>query len=398
MKRFLYILIVFLPFQLLAQQKPLADTVQLMQNEDLQIEATEALNSMYNFKFDVAETKFQEILRRYPEHPLPYYIIGLSNWWKMMPYGEDDPKLKIHEPEFDKYMDLSIDKAEKLLSKSEDNIEAIFFLCAAHALIARHYAENGQEMRSLNNTRKAFHYFKRLNDKKDLSPEFLFFSALFNYYAAWFKGEYKMMSPVLSLFPEGDKTLGIKQLKEVSYNAFWTRTEAQYFLMRIYYNEEENEKSALAFSEYLAKTFPDNPYFQRIYARICYTLGQWKECKEVSENILYKLNIGMPGYEETSGRYAGFFLGRIYKMSGNLEKSKEYYKKAIDNAEKGNATDQNYYLYAVADLARMSDKEKDVASARQYYQTILDKAERKNELHKEAKDYLERTEEKKGWW
>jgi len=88
--------------------------MQLMQYEDLQIEATEALNNMYNFKFDIAETKFQEILQRYPDHPLPYYIIGLSNWWKMMPFGEDDPRIKLYEPQFDKYMELSIEKAEKI--------------------------------------------------------------------------------------------------------------------------------------------------------------------------------------------------------------------------------------------------------------------------------------------
>lgn len=396
MKRLVYILALFLPFQLFAQQQQLSDTIQLMQNEQLQIEATEALNNMYNFKFDLAEAKFQELIKRYPNHPLPYYILGLSNWWKMMPYGEDDPRIKEHEPAFDKYMGLAIDKAEKLHDKNEENIEATFFLCAAHALSARHYAENSQKVKSLNHTRKAFHYFKRLNDKKDLNPEFLFFSALFNYYAAWFKSEYPVMKPVLALFPEGNKALGINQLKEVSYNAFWTRTEAQYFLMRIYYNEEEDDKNALTFSEYLAKTFPDNPFFQRIYTRLCYSLGNWKECKEYSENILYKINIGMPGYEETSGRYAGFFLGRIYKGSGNLEKSKEYYKKAVFYAEKSNATKQNYYLYAVADLARMADKENDVASARQYYETILDKADHKNELHREAKSYLKKTDNKKG--
>jgi hypothetical protein len=46
----------------------------------------------------------------------------------------------------------------------------------------------------------------------------------------------------------------------------------------------------------------------------------------------------------------------------------------------------------------MSDKEKDVATARQYYQTVLDKADKDNELHKEAKDYLKKTEEKKKGW
>jgi hypothetical protein len=369
-----------------------------MQDEVLQMDATEAMNNMYNFKFDIAEIKFQELIQRYPEHPLPYYLMGLSNWWKMMPYPEDDPRIEASEPAFDKYMDMSISKAEKMYDKDEEDLEATFFLCAAHGLIARHYAENGQEMRSINHTRKTFSYFKKLNDNNDLSPEFMFGSALFNYYAAWFRQEYPILKPVLALFPKGDKELGIKQLKKVYNNAFWTRTEAQYFLMRIYYNEEDDEKSALEYASYLAKTYPDNPYFQRIYARICYTLGYWKECKEVSEDMMYKINIGMPGYEETSGRYASFFLGRIYKSAGNQEKAKEFYKKAIVFAEKTKSTNQNYYLYAIADLARMSDKEKDVVTAREYYENILDNADKDNILRKEAKDYLKKTEEKKKGW
>jgi hypothetical protein len=376
-----------------------SSTVSIMQDENVQIEATEAMNNMYNFKFDAAETKFMELAQRYPDHPLPDYLVGLSNWWRMMPYVEDDPVIKKYQPLFDKYMELSLKKAKKMYDKNVEDIEANFFLCAGHALIARHYAENGQEMKSLNNTRKTFSYFKKLNDNNDLSPEFMFGSALFNYYAAWFRQEYPILKPVLSLFPKGDKALGIQQLKNVYQNAFWTRTEAQYFLMRIYYNEEDDEKAAYEYAEYLTATYPDNPYFQRIYARICYTLGKWKECKAISEDILYKINISMPGYEATSGRYASFFLGRIYKTAGNQEKAKDYYKKALTFAEQTEATNQNYYLYAIADLARMCDKDKDVVSARQYYETILDKADKDNSLRKEAKDYLKKTEEKKtGWW
>ncbi len=398
MKHLFYILAFFLSLPLFAQKPDSVSIGGIMQDESIQIEATEAMNNMYNFKFDLAEAKFQEMAQKYPNHPLPYYLIGLSNWWRMMPFIEEDPMVKKYEPLFDKYMELSVKKAEKMYDKNEADIEASFFLCAAHGLIARYYAENSQEMRSINNTRKAFSYFKKLNDNNDLSPEFLFGSALFNYYAAWFRTEYPILKPVLAFFPKGDKALGIKQLKEVYSNAFWTRTEAQYFLMRIYYNEEDDEKTAFEYADYLARTYPDNAYFQRIYARICYTLGKWKECKEVSDNIIYKINIGMPGYEATSGRYASFFLGKIYRALGNQTKAKEFYKKTIEFAEQTDARSQNYYLYAIADLARMSDKEKDVVAARQYYEAILDNADRDNSLRKEAKDYLKKTEDKKKRW
>ncbi len=398
MKQILSIAVIFIHFSLLGQKKDTAVVESIMQNVDIQFEATEAMNNMYNFKFDTAEAKFKELAKRYPDHPLPFYLVGLSNWWRMMPYVEEDPVVKKYQPLFDEYMDLSIRKAEKMYKKNEEDIEANFFLCAGHALIARHYAEKGQEMKSINHTRKTFSYFKKLNDNNELSPEFLFGSALFNYYAAWFRKEYPVLKPVLALFPKGDKELGITQLKTVYNNAFWTRTEAQYFLMRIYYNEEDDEKAAFEYAEYLVSNYPDNPYFQRIYARVCYTLGKLKECKIASEDIIYKINIGMPGYEATSGRYASFFLGKIYKTAGNNDKAKEYYNKTLYFAEQTEATNQNYYLYAIADLARMCHKENDIASARQYYETILDKADRDNGLWKEAKEYLKKTDEKKSWF
>jgi hypothetical protein len=139
--RYLFLLIIIFAFPLtLSAQKEAVPSIQLMQDEELQIEATEAINNMYNFKFGEAEVKFQELLKRFPEHPLPFYLMGLSNWWKMMPYEEGNAMMKKYEPEFDKYMELSIAKAEKIYNKNEDNIEATFFLCASHALIARYCA------------------------------------------------------------------------------------------------------------------------------------------------------------------------------------------------------------------------------------------------------------------
>ena len=61
----------------------------LLENVKIQIEATEAINDMYNFKFDKAEMQFRWIRQRHPDHPLPYYLLGLSQWWKIMPNIDD---------------------------------------------------------------------------------------------------------------------------------------------------------------------------------------------------------------------------------------------------------------------------------------------------------------------
>ncbi len=121
-----------------AQDLPHPDSVEmLITSMAVQIEATQGLNDMYNFDFKSAESQFQWIKRRYPKHPLGYFVMGLSNFWKMMP-NEDD---KSYDKVFNNYMDTTIMYAEKIFDeaekKSPKQIEAAFFLSAAYAFKGR---------------------------------------------------------------------------------------------------------------------------------------------------------------------------------------------------------------------------------------------------------------------
>ncbi|HEY8402760.1 MAG TPA: hypothetical protein VIK89_15935 [Cytophagaceae bacterium] len=390
MGKHLYIILFFLPFLVSAQ----TEEKMLLLDHDIRIEATEAVNDMYNFKFDKAEKEFLKLKTKYPEHPIAYYLMGLSCWWKMMPYPNESEYIKKVENIFLAYMDTSITLAEKMYKANPKNPEASFFLCASHGLKGNYYGESGKYIKSAFSTKEVFNYFKNLSENNELSPEFLFGDAIFNYYAVWIREEYPQLKPILAFFPKGDKELGIKQLKEVSYNAFYTRTEAQYYLMKIY-NDQNKGEEALGVARYLATTFPDNAYFQRMYARYAFTEGKWKEAEEVSTSIMYKYNIGMPGYEEVSARYASFILGYINRRYyHNNEKAKEFYNKTIIFAAKTGNSKKDYNLIAISDLAKIAHEANDIASARQYYKTLLDYADRKSEKYKEAKQYLSENKKK----
>ncbi len=361
----------------------------LLLDEGLQLEATDAINAMYDFKFDLAELKFLEFKERYPEHPMPDFLLALNCWWKMMPNIDKEEYTKPFVKDFFMYIEASIEKGEEAIDKDEDNEELAFILAAAYGFKGRYYAEQHSFIKAAGAGSNALDYLYKFKGRAELSPEFLFGDALFNYYAEWIKKEYPLLRPVLLFFPKGNKELGIKQLKEVAYNAFYTRTEAQYFLMRIYYNEESREDLALPTARYLGTTFPDNGYFQRMYARLAFSQGQWMEAEKVSADILYKLNIGMPGYEAISGRYASFFLGHINKYYyRDKVKAKSYFEKTREFAIQSDGTQLNYYLYATAELARMADEDKDYETAKKYYKIVLDESERDSALHKEAKAYF----------
>ncbi len=364
----------------------------LLMDMDMMVQATRAVNDMYNFKFEKAETEFRWFQLKYPNHPLPYFLLGLSEWWKIVPNIDNQQ----YDAKFLAYMDTVINVSEQLYEANEKNIEAAFFLSAAYGFKGRLHSERKDWRKAAVASKQSLNYLDKSKGYEELSPEFLFGDALYNYYRDWVPENYPSLKTILWLFPKGDKALGIKQLQEVANNAFYTRTEAQYFLMRIYSDENQPIK-AYQLCKYLHETFPDNAYFERYYARLAFMQGRFDEVEQVSMNILDKLeNRRLPGYEATSGRYASYYLGYIYgNTQRDAEKAKSYYKRAVVYSEQANAYDSGYYWGALAALGRLYDREENVSEARKYYEVLLDRAERKSDHYKEAKQYLSKHKEKR---
>lgn len=363
-----------------------SEQIILIADMQLQIEINEAMNDLYNFKFDEAEKKFNWLKQKYGWHPLPYFLLGLSEWWKIMP--------NIHETKYDDkfsaYMDTVITISENLREIPKHEVEGAFFLAAAYGFKGRLYSSEERKNwgKAAFAGKNALKYMQESEGMHDLSPELLFGDALYNYFSVWVPENYPLLKPILAFFPKGDKELGIKQLKEVSFNAFYTRTEAQVFLMRIW-NSYENERSkALQLSEYLHQTYPDNPYFHRYYARMLYSTGKYSSAKPIAETILQKIDSGALGYEATSGRYAAFFLGQIHESRRNYEEAKHYYKRAVAFGREIEATDTGYFLYSLIALGDIAKLEGDEKEAKRYYKLVKKEAKRSQGAHKNAREKL----------
>ncbi|KAA9332284.1 tol-pal system protein YbgF [Hymenobacter busanensis] len=358
----------------------------LLLDKDIQLELEGAIQNLYNFKYDKAEKQFRSLKRRYPNHPMPYFLLGLSQWWKIVP---TNVQTKQYDKVFFAYMDTSVTKAEALYDRDNKNYEACFFLSAAYGFDARLHAERKDWRKATVSSKRALDYLQKSQEANGLSPEFLFGQALFNYYAVWISENYPLLRPVLLFFPKGNRELGLQQLKNVADNGFYTGTEAKFFLMRILNNEENNPAASMPLARYLATKYPDNGYFQRFYALLSFNEGEFRECERVSREILDKINRGYPGYEGISGRYATYFLGWLMQNKyKDLSKAKEYYQRCIVFAESTNETSGGFYLYANLNLARMADKEKDGKAALRYYTVVYNKADRKSEQYREAKSYV----------
>jgi hypothetical protein len=56
----------------------------LLLEESIKNELSGAVANLYNFKYEQSERRFLSLKRRYPEHPMTYFIMGLCQWWKLV--------------------------------------------------------------------------------------------------------------------------------------------------------------------------------------------------------------------------------------------------------------------------------------------------------------------------
>jgi hypothetical protein len=368
-------------------------TIILLSDLHVQLECSQALNDLYNFKFPAAENQFKYLKVKFPWHPLPYFLMGLIEWWKIMPNTKDQS----HDATFLAYMDSTILVGENLYKNHPAyKIEAAFFLAASYGFKGRLYAdeERSQWTKAASVGKSAINYLDAGRAKEDLSPELLFGDALYNYFSVWVPENYPMLKPLLWFFRKGDKALGLQQLKEVSYNAYYTRIEAMVWLMRIMNSYENDQLRAFQISEYLHQTYPDNPYFHRYYARMLYYQSRFSEAEPVCKRIINLIDSGKVGYEATSGRYAAFFLGQIFEARRKYDEAKRYYLMGMRYAEEVEATESGYYLYSMIALGEIAQREGNSAEAKKWFKDAKKKAGRKDEAFKSAKRRLKNLEKK----
>lgn len=358
----------------------------LLLDKGLQFRITESVNSLYNFDFEVAERGFKVIQYQYPEHPLPYFLMGLSTWWKIAP----DLENKRYDAIFIKQMDVAIEKAEKIYKKDPTNKEAAFFLSGAYGFQGRLYSERRSWTKATFAGKSAMKYLNLSKGDDELNPELLLGDALFNYFSVWIPENYPLLKPVVAFFPKGNKSLGLQQLEDVAKNAFYARVEAQYFLFRLYASEEKQPYKALEITDYLVQKYPNNPYFHRSHARHLYAVGRINEANTVSHEILKRIEEKWTGYESNSGRYAAFYIAQYNDRINNKPEAKKYYEKTLSYGEESESQESGYYLYSLIALGKIANEQKDKKKAKQYFNLVKKYAKRKHPAHKEARDYIKK--------
>ena len=200
----------------------------------------------------------------------------------------------------------------------------IFFAMSAHGLLGEYYADKGYIMKAVGEGYNAYTLLKKGFDFVDEYPEFLFATGLYNFFRESYPEKYPVYKPLVMFFHDGNKELGISQLKRATETAILTKVEAFVYLSYIYLRYDYNPSKAQKYLSRLCLLYPNNYYAKAKYLE---SLANPKDFILAPLDMIHELLIHENPYYKLAG---SIFLGYYEEVvNKNLVKAKSLYKEGL---------------------------------------------------------------------
>lgn len=394
MKRIHFIAAAAAMFITLAVAAPRSAQAQWVLLEDTAHSMVErGLDYMYNLNYSQADSIFTALTQRYPKHPAGYFLLALTDWWRIKPNIADEGAVKRYSKSYESRLQKTIDVSDELLKENSNDIVGLFFKGAAYGYRARLKATHNPNVTSLTEWfaifRDANEGRKALLECQKLAPsnsDVLLGSGLFHYYVDAMPEKYPILKSVS--LPPGDKELGLQMLRIAAQKALYAKVEADYALLEIMANMERNWKEAMTISERLHTKYPNNPDFYKYYARSLYYNGRYAEAEQAWEDLLKRVKARQSGYELSMVRQGLYYLGDIKLRSGNPEEAARALAEAVKVNERLDEESSGYYTASILKLGNAYDKLGKRSEAVKQYKKVLELDDTSN-YHERARKYLE---------
>lgn len=359
------------------------------QDEKFDSTVVKGIRQIYSIDFEAALKTFQGLTADYPKHPAGKFFIAMLEWWKIIL----DTSTEEYDESFLKKIEDVIAQCDIILDNEPDNVDALFFKGGAIGFRGRLRSLRNSWLSAASDGKEALPLVERAAELDPDNIDVKLGFGIYNYYAAVIPEQYPIVTPLMIFLPSGDKELGIKQLKSIAANGKYTKYEAYYFLMTLYYNFEKDFDAAEGYSAALSREFPNNPVFERWRGRIAIKKSDLFLADSVFKNILWKAKENLTGYNTLNvKREAVYYVGYKYRNAGRYDSALVYFEKCISYSQKIDKDEESGFLInSTLYLGVIKEISGEYAAAKMYYEKVLDMREF-GTSHNLADEYLDRIE------
>lgn len=355
----------------------------LMAQNDYDSLINKGVFEIYNIEFEKAASTFLELKNKYPEKPAGLFMEAMTLWWEILL----DLKNEENDDRFYDKIEEVVDFCDTILDKDELNSDALFFKGGALGFRGL-----------LNSLRK--NWFDAAGDGADALPlvnkvyeidttnvDVKLGFGIYNYFAVALPEQYPVAKPLLFFIPEGNKTQGLKDLENVSVNGKYTSVEARFTLGKIYYLYEKNYSKSEECFLMLNKDFPNNPVFERYYARTLISKYGYN-ADSIFTRIYKKCQNNVKGYNQRMKREALYYTGMKYKNQTKPEEALKFFNECAEISEQVDIDEESgFWINSLLYCGMMNDVLGKREIALKLYKKVLDMNEYKMSQEK-AERYI----------
>ncbi len=329
----------------------------LLDNEYILDDVNKCITSTYNYNFEEAKKALTVVENYTTDHPAVLFLKAFIIYWEHFPIVPGHPK----EEAFLTYIEDCIISSEQWVQRSENELEAVFFDLFSRAFYSMYWSDNGKPAKVFPHLNTLYRQTLKGFEMKEKFNEFFFTTGLYNYYIQAYPEKHPAFKPVVTVFQEGNKTLGLKQLEYCAENAIFLRAEAVFFLAHIHLSYEMDFKKASEYAAKLYREFPKNSFYAGKYLEILLfnekyflapvILGHLKKWNDPFSRMQYHL-------------YKAYYLEKVDKK---LAEAHEEYLRALELSEPFGKFSGTYSAIAYMGIGRYYQKNENKSLANRYF-------------------------------
>jgi len=250
----------------------------------------------------------ENLMLYYPESPVGYFYIAALYQIIMRNY-----RVRTYESQFERYINLAIEKGEEALKKDQRDAMSHFYLGAAYGYKALHKSLKREWFSAFKDGQRNISCLKEAIQVEPTLYDAYYGLGVYHY---WRSAKSKTFWFLPFIGDERQK--GIDELWKSIHKGKHSAIEGRYALTTIYYNEADYQK-AWDVNQQLYGLFPNNPACLYMRGRILEKLGKWKKAEMTFRRLLNHLMA-------SEYRGIGYQIECHYRLAFYLSKQKQFYQ------------------------------------------------------------------------
>jgi tetratricopeptide (TPR) repeat protein len=335
-------------------------SVHASMNDTLHVMALRGIDYASSLQFDKAVQTFDQMIKLEPDNPQAHFLKSATYFWM---FSSDMHNEELGE-EFKNLSFRAVEVAEAKLEVNEDDIDAMFYLGGAYGSLGRYYGIKKSFLNAYWYGKKGVNILEDVVEMDSTYYDAYLGLGIYHYLADVLPRFVKILSFILGI--DGDRQLGINELKLVAEKGTYTKTEAMYFLGAIYVYRERDYDKAMKIWDELLRKYPENPgvliHVGATYSR----MGKCDKALEIYDKVLAGLNENML----TPVSSIHYQRGQVYFRMNMFDQSIESFLKSIETDTLFSGNRRWTYGWSQYWLGQSYDMLGDSTSALKFYKNI----------------------------